>query len=89
VAATGPGERLPKLVIVWPVRFAQAHPIAHRPLQPSSWRGEVNQISRAQNTVQALRDKCKELTSALRALSTLIHSLRMALVGEGLFKGGA
>jgi hypothetical protein len=43
----------------------------------------------AQAEVQALRDKCEELASDLRALSTLIHPLRTALVAEGLIKGGA
>ena len=37
--------------------------------------------------VQSLRDKTEHLPSDLRALSTLIHSLRTALVAEGLVKG--
>jgi len=42
-----------------------------------------------QAEAQALRDKAEELASDLRALSTLIHSLRTALVAEGLVKGSA
>jgi len=38
--------------------------------------------------VQALRDKCEELADDLRSLSALIHSLRKAIVVEGLIKGG-
>jgi len=34
-----------------------------------------------QAELQALRDKCEELADDLRNLSTLIHSLRTALVG--------
>ena len=34
-----------------------------------------------QAEVQALRDKCEELADDVRALSTLIHALRTALVG--------
>jgi hypothetical protein len=36
-----------------------------------------------------MRDKCVELADDVRNLSTLIHSRRTALVGEGLIKGGA
>jgi hypothetical protein len=42
-----------------------------------------------QAEVQALRDKAEELADDVRNLSTLIHSLRWALVAEGLMKGGA
>jgi hypothetical protein len=42
-----------------------------------------------QAEVQPLRDKCEELADDLRNLSTLIHSLRVALVAEGLAKGSA
>jgi len=42
-----------------------------------------------QAEVQALRDKAEELADDLRNLSTLIHSLRTAMVAEGLIKGGA
>ena len=38
--------------------------------------------------VQALRDKAEELADDVRNLSDLIHSLRAALVGEGLVMGG-
>jgi hypothetical protein len=41
-----------------------------------------------QAEVQALHDKAEELADDVRALLTLIHSLRTALVGEGLIKGG-
>jgi hypothetical protein len=37
--------------------------------------------------VQVLRDACEELAADLRNLSTLIHSLRTALVRERLIKG--
>jgi hypothetical protein len=37
----------------------------------------------------ALRGNCEELADVLRKLSTLIHSLRTALVAEGLIRGGA
>jgi hypothetical protein len=39
--------------------------------------------------VQALRDKCEELADDVRALSTLVHALRTALVNSGLIKGSA
>jgi len=42
-----------------------------------------------QAEVQALRDACEELADGLRALSTLIHSLRTALVAVGVVKGEA
>jgi len=42
-----------------------------------------------QAEVQALRDKCEELADDVRALSTLIHALRGALVAVGVVKGGA
>ena len=41
-----------------------------------------------QAEVQALRDACEELADDLRALSTLVHALRTALVNSGLVKGG-
>jgi hypothetical protein len=42
-----------------------------------------------QTEVQALRDKCEELADDVRALSTLVHALRGALVVVGVVKGGA
>jgi len=42
-----------------------------------------------QAEVQALRDACEELADDVRALSTLVHALRTALVNSGLIKGGA
>ena len=39
--------------------------------------------------IQALRDKCEELADDVRALSTLVHALRTALVTSGLIKGSA
>ena len=39
--------------------------------------------------VQALRDKCEELADDVRALSTLVHALRGALVAVGVVKGGS
>ena len=42
-----------------------------------------------QAEVQALRDKCEELADDVRALSTLVHALRGALVAVGVVKGGA
>ena len=42
-----------------------------------------------QADVQALRDKCEELADVVRALSTLVHALRGALVAVGVVKGGA
>ena len=42
-----------------------------------------------QAEVQALRDACEELAEDVRNLSTLIHSLRSALIAEGLIKGTA
>ena len=42
-----------------------------------------------QAEVQALRDACEELADDVRALSTLVHALRTALVSEGLIKGAA
>jgi len=42
-----------------------------------------------QTEVQALRDKCEELADDVRALSTLVHALRGALVSVGVVKGGA
>lgn len=43
--------------------------------------------SYTQAEVQALRDKCEELADDLRALSTLVHAQRTALVNAGLIKG--
>ncbi len=55
--------------------------------------GEIGGLSISdpptQAEVQALRDKCEELADDVRALSTLVHALRTALVAEGLMKGGA
>jgi len=42
-----------------------------------------------QAEVQALRDACEELAEDVRALSTLVHALRTALVNSGLIKGSA
>ena len=42
-----------------------------------------------QAEVQALRDKAEELADDVRALSTLVHALRGALVAVGVVKGGA
>ena len=42
-----------------------------------------------QAEVQALRDKAEELADDVRALSTLVHALRGALVTVGVVKGGA
>ena len=42
-----------------------------------------------QAELQALRDKCEELADDVRALSTLVHALRTALVNAGLIKGSA
>jgi len=38
--------------------------------------------------VQELRHKTEELADDVRALATLVHALRTALVGEGLTRGG-
>jgi len=40
-----------------------------------------------QAEVQALRDACEELADDVRALSTLVHALRTALVNSGMIKG--
>jgi hypothetical protein len=42
-----------------------------------------------QAEVQVLRDKCEELADDVRALSTLVHALRGALVAVGVLKGSA
>jgi len=42
-----------------------------------------------QAEVHALRDKCEELADDVRNLSSLIHSLRTAMVAGGFLKGGA
>ena len=42
----------------------------------------------AQAEVQALRDKAEELADDVRALSTLVHALRGALVAVVVVKGG-
>jgi hypothetical protein len=41
-----------------------------------------------QAEVQALRDKCEELADDVRALATLVHALRGAVVAVGCVKGG-
>jgi len=41
-----------------------------------------------QAEVQALRDKAEELADDARALSTLVHALRGALVAVGVVRGG-
>lgn len=48
-------------------------------------------ISAAYNQpeVQALRDKCEELADDVRALSTLVHSVRTALMNVNVIKGSA
>ena len=43
----------------------------------------------SQSEVQALRGKCEELADDVRALSTLVHALRTALVNCGAIKGAA
>ncbi len=54
--------------------------------------GEIGELTISdpptQAEVQALRDKCEELADDVRALSTLVHALRGALVAVGLVKGG-
>ena len=40
-----------------------------------------------QAEVQAVRDACEELADDVRALSTLVHALRTALVNSGLING--
>lgn len=45
--------------------------------------------SYSQSEVQALRDACETLADDVRALSTLVHALRTALVNTGLIKGAA
>ena len=45
--------------------------------------------SYSQSEVQALRGKCEELADDVRALSTLVHALRTALVNCGVIKGAA
>jgi hypothetical protein len=42
-----------------------------------------------QAEVQALRDKAEELADDVRALSTLVHAMRAALVAVGVLKGSA
>jgi hypothetical protein len=42
-----------------------------------------------QAEIQALRDKCEELADDVRALSTLVHALRGALVAVGVVNGSA
>jgi len=42
----------------------------------------------SQAEVVELRDKCEELADDVRALSTLVHALRAALVAAGVVKGG-
>jgi hypothetical protein len=43
----------------------------------------------SESEVEAFRDKCEELADDVRALSTLVHSLRTALVNCGIIKGAA
>ncbi len=43
----------------------------------------------SQAEVQALRSACEQLADDVRALSTLVHALRTALVGAWLAKGEA
>ena len=42
-----------------------------------------------QAEVVALRDRCEELADDVRALHTLVHALRTALVNAGIIKGAA
>lgn len=42
-----------------------------------------------QAEVVALRDRCEELADDVRALHTLVHAIRTALVNAGLMKGAA
>ena len=42
----------------------------------------------SQAEVQALRDQCEELGDDVRALSTLVHAMRGALVAVVVVKGG-
>jgi hypothetical protein len=42
-----------------------------------------------QAQVQALRDKCEDLADDVRTVSTLVQTLRAALVAIGVVKGGA
>jgi hypothetical protein len=42
-----------------------------------------------QAEVQALRDACEELADDVRALETLVHAMRAALVAVGVLKGSA
>ena len=49
----------------------------------------VTPVVQPSGTDQALRDKCEELADDVRALSTLIHSLRSALISLGAVKGSA
>jgi hypothetical protein len=42
-----------------------------------------------QAEVQALRDACEELADDVRALSTLVHALRSALISVGVIKGSS
>ncbi|MCL4179179.1 MAG: hypothetical protein KJ072_15735 [Verrucomicrobia bacterium] len=42
-----------------------------------------------QAEVQALRDKCEELADDVRALATLVHALRAALVSVGQIRGSS
>jgi hypothetical protein len=55
--------------------------------------GEIGGLSISdpptQAQVQALRDRCEEVADDVRALSTLVHALRGALVAVGVIKGGA
>ena len=55
--------------------------------------GEIGGLTisdpRTQAEVQALRDKIEELADDVRALATLVHALRGALVAMGVIRGGA
>lgn len=51
--------------------------------------GLVISAAYSQAEVTALRDKCEELADDVRALSTLIHAERTALVAVGVMKGAA
>jgi hypothetical protein len=51
--------------------------------------GLTNSDPPTQAEVQALRDACEELADDVRALATLVHGLRGALVAIGAIEGDA
>jgi anti-sigma factor RsiW len=54
--------------------------------------GEIGELTISdpptQAEVQALLEACEELADDVRALATLVHALRRALVGVWALKGG-